>query len=338
MNNKKIVFTSPCVAELLDAKMPEIRADEVLVEIAVSTISSGTERANLVGDPNINSTKGPEVKFPRSAGYSTSGTVVAVGEDVTRLKVGDRVACSWTKHQKYCAVKESRAYLLPEGVDFPEAALVHIATFPMAAIRKCRVEMGESAIVMGLGVLGLIAVELLRAAGAVPVIAVDPVESKRRQALELGADYALDPFAPDFAKTVKELTGGGAKAAIEVTGKGQGLDMVLDCMARFGRVALLGCTRNSDFSIDYYRKVHGPGITLVGAHTDARPKHESSNGYWTEWDDATSILRLLAGKRLDFACLVQESHTPEDAPEVYTRLANEPAFPIVQFDWRSFTA
>ena len=335
MNNKKIVFTSPCVAELLDAKMPEIRADEVLVEIAVSTISSGTERANLVGDPNINSTKGPEVKFPRSAGYSTSGTVVAVGEDVTRLKVGDRVACSWIKHQKYCAVKESRAYLLPEGVDFPEAALVHIATFPMAAIRKCRVEMGESAIVMGLGVLGLIAVELLHAAGAVPVIAVDPVESKRRQALELGADYALDPFAPDFAKTVKELTGGGAKAAIEVTGKGQGLDMVLDCMARFGRVALLGCTRNSDFSIDYYRKVHGPGITLVGAHTDARPKHESSNGYWTEWDDATSILRLLAGKRLDFACLVQESHTPEDAPEVYTRLANEPAFPIVQFDWRS---
>lgn len=335
MNNKKIVFTSPCVAELLDAKMPEIRADEVLVEIAVSTISSGTERANLVGDPNINSTKGPEVKFPRSAGYSTSGTVVAVGEDVTRLKVGDRVACSWTKHQKYCAVKESRAYLLPEGVDFPEAALVHIATFPMAAIRKCRVEMGESAIVMGLGVLGLIAVELLRAAGAVPVIAVDPVESKRRQALELGADYALDPFAPDFAKTVKELTGGGAKAAIEVTGKGQGLDMVLDCMARFGRVALLGCTRNSDFSIDYYRKVHGPGITLVGAHTDARPKHESSNGYWTEWDDATSILRLLAGKRLDFACLVQETHTPTESPEVYTRLANEPAFPIVQFDWRS---
>lgn len=338
MNNKKIVFTSPCVAELLDVKIPEIRADEVLVEIAISTISSGTERANLVGDPNINSTKGPEVKFPRTAGYSTSGTVVAVGEDVTRLKVGDRVACSWTKHQKYCAVKESRAYLLPESVDFPEAALVHIATFPMAAIRKCRVEMGESAIVMGLGVLGLIAVELLHAAGAVPVIAVDPVESKRRQALELGADYALDPFAPDFAKTVKELTGGGAKAAIEVTGKGQGLDMVLDCMARFGRVALLGCTRNSDFSIDYYRKVHGPGITLVGAHTDARPKHESSNGYWTEWDDATSILRLLAGKRLDFACLVQETHTPAEAPEVYTRLANEPAFPIVQFDWRSFTA
>lgn len=338
MNNKKILFTSPCVAELLDAKMPSIKEDEVLVEIAVSTVSSGTERANLIGDPNINSTKDPEVKFPRSAGYSTGGTVVAVGSEVTKLKVGDRVACSWTKHAKYCAVKESRAYLLPEDVSFSEAALVHIATFPMAAIRKCRVEMGESAIVMGLGVLGLIAVELLRAAGAVPIIAVDPVESKRKQALEIGADYALDPFAPDFAQTVKEITGGGAKVAIEITGKGQGLDMVLDCMARFGRVALLGCTRNSDFSIDYYRKVHGPGITLVGAHTDARPKHESSGGYWTEWDDATSILRLLSGKRLDFACLVEEIHSPNEAPLIYTRLANEPAFPIVQFDWRNFTA
>lgn len=338
MNNKKIVFTAPCVAELLDAEVPSIKDDEVLVEIAISTISAGTERANLIGDPNINSTKGPEVKFPRSAGYSTSGTVVAVGDAVTSIKVGDRVACSWTKHRKYCAVKESRAYLLPDNIDFPEAALVHIATFPMAALRKCRVELGESAIVMGLGVLGLIGVELLHAAGAYPVIAVDPIEKKRTQALTLGADYALDPFAPDFAKTVKEITGGGARVAIEVTGKGQGLDMVLDCMARFGRVALLGCTRSADFSIDYYRKVHGPGITLIGAHTDARPKVDSYGGWWTERDDAKAILGLLSGKRLDFACLVEETHTPEKAPEIYTRLANEPAFPIVQFDWRNFTA
>jgi threonine dehydrogenase-like Zn-dependent dehydrogenase len=65
-------------------------------------------------------------------------------------------------------------------------------------------ELGESAIVMGLGVLGIIAVELLHAAGAYPIIAVDPVEKKRDQALSLGADYALDPFAPDFA-TAKRI-------------------------------------------------------------------------------------------------------------------------------------
>ena len=82
----------------------------------------------------------------------------------------------------------------------------------------------------------------------------------------------------DFSKKAKELTGGGAKVGIEVTGIGAGLDGILDCMARFGRVALLGCTRNKEFTIDYYRKVHGPGITLIGAHTNARPSCESSNG------------------------------------------------------------
>ena len=337
MNNPTIVFTAPRVAELLDMEIPTIKANEVLVEISHSTISAGTERANFIGDPNINSTKAPGITYPRIMGYSTGGTVVAVGDGVTTLKVGDRVACSWTKHQKYCVVKEACAYPLPDNIGFDEAALVHIATFPMAAIRKCRLEMGESAIVMGLGVLGLLAVELLRAAGAYPIIAVDPMENKRTQALSLGADYALDPFAPEFAATVKKLTGGGAKVAIEVTGKGQGLDMVLDCMARFGRVALLGCTRSSDFSIDYYRKVHGPGITLIGAHTNARPTHDSRDGWWSERDDAKAILGLLSGKRLDFKRLIEETHSPADAPAIFTRLANEPSFPIVQFDWRNFT-
>ena len=128
---------------------------------------------------------------------------------------------------------------------------------------------------MGQGVLGLLALPLLRAAGAIPIIAVDPVAEKRAKALSAGADAALDPFAEDFADTAREITGGGARVGIEVTGFGAGLDGILDCMGRFGRVALLGCTRNKEFSIDYYRKVHAPGITLVGAHTMARPGQES---------------------------------------------------------------
>ena len=333
MQNRSIVFTAPCTAELVNREIPQISEDQMLVKICRSTISAGTERANLVGDPNVNSTKAPEVKFPRRSGYSSSGVVCQVGENVTSVKVGDRVACSWSYHAEYCALDERKVYKLDDRTEFGEAALVHIATFPMAAIRKCRLEIGESAIVMGLGVLGMIAVQLLRAAGAVPIIAVDPVESKREQAIELGADYALDPFDVDFAKKVKEITDGGAHIAIEITGKGQGLDMVLDCMRPFGRVALLGCTRSSDLSIDYYRKVHGPGITLVGAHTQARPKSESSAGWWTERDDAKSILKLMVNGRLDLARLVEEVHAPNKAPEIYTRLASSPAFPVVQFDW-----
>ena len=334
MKTRQIVFTKPCVAELVETEIEAPNANEVQVRLAVSTISSGTERANLVGNPNVAIVGGGSVVFPRTAGYSSAGIVEAVGEGATGFKAGDRVAMSWTLHKQLINMDKSLVYPLPDSVSFQDGALMHISIFPLAAIRKCRLEIGESAIVMGLGVLGLIAIPLLKAAGAVPVIAVDPVPEKREKALAAGADYALDPSDEDFAKTVKELTDGGAKVGIEVTGIGAGLDEILDCMACFGRVALLGCTRNKDFTIDYYRKVHGRGITLIGAHTQARPQYESSGGWWTQRDDIATVLKLTEMGRIKLSDLVDEIHSPMEAPEIYTRLANEKSFPMVQFDWR----
>ena len=332
MKSKGIVFVAPGVSEIeeLEVKSPE--AGEVLVKLVRSTVSAGTERANLLGMPNTGASSATH-GYPIRIGYSGAGVVEAIGEGVERVKVGDRVLCVWGKHTQYRIYKEKNVYLLDDSIGFDEAALVHIATFPMAAIRKCRLEMGESAMVMGLGVLGLMAIQELRVAGALPIIAVDPVAEKRARALELGADYALDPFAPDFAETVKEITGGGAKVCIEVTGVGQGLDMALDAMARFGRIALLGCTRNSDFTIDYYRKVHFRGVTMVGAHTDARPRQESAPGWWTEADDERAVLEMLRYRRLDLRTLIEEVHPARDMVKIYNRLAVEKAFPVVQFDW-----
>lgn len=334
MKIKQIVFTQPGVAELIEKEVESPKADEVQVRLAVSTISSGTERANLIGDPNVGPNSVGAVSFPRILGYSSSGVVEAVGENVTDLKVGDRVAMSWTTHTQVLNVNRECVYKLPENVSFNDGALLHISIFPLAAIRKCRLEIGESAIVMGMGVLGLVAIPLLKAAGAVPIIAVDPVPEKREKALKVGADYALDPLSDDFTKTVKEITYGGAKVGIEVTGIGAGLDGILDCMAHFGRVALLGCTRNKEFTIDYYRKVHGPGITLVGAHTLARPQYESSNGWWTQRDDIMAALKLTEMGRIKLSDIIDEVHSPVEAPKVYTRLANHKSFPMVQFDWR----
>ena len=334
MKAKQIVFTQPCRAELIEKEVSAPKAGEVQVRLAVSSISSGTERANLVGNPNVCSNRAGEVVFPRVLGYSSSGVVEAVGKGVTDIKVGDRVAMSWTTHTQILNVNRNCAYKLPDSVSFNDGALLHIGIFPLAAIRKCRLEIGESAIVMGMGILGLIAIPLLKAAGAVPIIAADPIPEKRKKALSAGADYALDPLDKDFAKTVKDLTNGGARVGIEVTGIGAGLDGILDCMARFGRVALLGCTRNKEFTIDYYRKVHGPGITLVGAHTDARPRCESYSGWWTQTDDIHTVMKLTETGRIRLSDMIDEIHSPAEAPEVYTRLAAEKSFPIVQFDWR----
>ena len=197
-----------------------------------------------------------------------------------------------------------------------------------------RLEIGESALVMGLGILGLFAVQLLRAAGAAPIIAVDPVKERRDIALNLGADYVFDPTEEEFVGKVRHAAGKGVAVAIEVTGIGVGLNQALDCMARYGRVALLGCTRESDFTVDYYRKVHGPGITLIGAHTQARPTVESHPGWFTQRDDIRAIMRLCEHRRMDLGKMILETHDPFECKEVYERLVKDRCFPpVVQFKW-----
>lgn len=336
MKCKQIVFTEKNKAELLTVDVNEPAPNEVMVETMFSTISCGTERANLTGDPNVNASGGAGVVFPRTSGYNSAGIVVKKGADVKSVDVGDRVVVYWGQHKSNNIVPEENVVKIDDdNISLETAAMSFISTFPMAAIRKTRLEMGESAIVMGLGILGMIAVKLLRAAGAVPIIAADPNQARREIALKNGADYAFDPLLEDFADNVKNVTGGGVNVAIEVTGVGAGFNEALDCMSKFGRVALLGCTRNSDFTVDYYKKIHAPGITVIGAHTIARPSIESHPGWFTHRDDIKAVLKLCSGGRLCLENLIGEIHSPTECPEVYNRLIFDKDFPVVvQFDWR----
>ena len=334
---KQIIFTKPYVAELLDAECLPPKEYEVTVSLEYSAISSGTEKANLIGMRNgTNVSEDEEAVFPRTVGYSAAGIVSEIGSGVTDIRVGDRVVVYWGKHKKNITVSRNNIIKIPDEVSTQEASMALISTFPLAAIRKAKLEIGESAMVMGLGILGVFAVQELKAAGAYPIVAVDPIKDRREFAIKLGADFALDPTQREFADEVKRITGGGVNVCIEVTGLGVGLIQALDCMKRFGRVALLGCTRSSKFEIDYYGKVHGPGISLIGAHTMARPKTESSAGLWTDKDDLQTVLNLIKGKRLNFKDMICEIHSPTEAEQIYDRLASDKNFPIgVLFDWRN---
>ncbi len=335
MKCKQITFTKPNTAELTEIEYGAPGENEVLVKTMVSSLSAGTERANISGDKNVSPDgDSGEPPFPKVLGYSSSGIIVQKGADVTGFEVGDRVAMIWSQHKEYNILPVKNIVKIPDEMSFAEAALCHISIFPMAAVRKTRLELGESMLIMGLGILGLFGVQMAKIAGAVPVIAADPNSARREKALAMGADYALDPMEEGFADKVKELTDGGANTAIEVTGIGAGLNETLDCMAMFGRVALLGCTRDKNFTVDYYRKVHGPGITLVGAHTQARPEVESRPGFFTSHDDMVAAVKLCTGKRLDLKSIVDETHSPAECTEVYSRLVSDKNFPpIVQFDW-----
>ena len=144
MQTKQLFFTEPSVARLVEKEIAPPKAGYVQVKILVSTISSGTERAKLTGDVNINSQGAAQAvaEFPRQGGYSSAGRVVAVGEGVEDFAVGDRVAVFWSKHGTYQNVAVKNLLKLPDDVPEEEAALWNIATFPLAAIRKCRLEMG----------------------------------------------------------------------------------------------------------------------------------------------------------------------------------------------------
>lgn len=330
---KQIVFTEENKAIIREIEKRKPEKNEVCVKMAFTAISAGTERANLVGSPSVSGGQ----PYPRQLGYSGSGYVEAVGEEVTDLKPGDRVITWWGKHVQYNTLPRTQVMKIEsDSIRMEDAAFTLIATFGLAAVRKIRPEIAESGLVVGLGLLGMFSVQFMHIAGVYPVIASDTNPERRALALKVGADYALDPMAPDYTERIREICGGdGVDCAVEVTGNGNALNQTLKCVKPFGRVALLGCTRIPT-TVDFYHDVHFKGITLVGAHTIARPKQESRPGFWTETDDCRAALRMLAGERLNVRDIIHEIHSPLEAEAVYERLANDSNFPIgVIFDWNT---
>ena len=331
MKRMQILFTDVAKAELLEREVADMADDEVVVKTEYSAISAGTERANLMGMPNVMAGD----HFPKALGYCSVGVIVDAGKDIKNYKVGDRVLVYHGVHTDYNKVKEHQLTLVPDGVDPKEAALVIIAAMGLGGVRKLSVELGESAMIIGLGLLGMFAVEFARLEGAYPLIVSDLNPERRELALKLGADYALDPSAPDYIEQVKEITGGrGVNAIVEVTGASIALEQALKFVSYMGRIALLGCTRVSECNIDYYSEVHRPGVKLIGAHNMVRPKNDSFPGYWTMHDDCAAILNLIKGKRVAVEPIVSNILSPHDAPMIFDRLAHDRNFPLgVLFDW-----
>lgn len=332
MNNRKIVFTAPQKAELQVTTIPVPKQGEVVAQMEYTVVSGGTERACLMGMPNTSQ------KFPMSLGYCGIGHVTAVGEGVTKVKIGDRVLVYHGIHADYNIRPEQEITKVDnDEISSLEAAFTIISTMGLGGVRKLELEIGESAMVLGLGLLGMFSVQFCRLNGAYPVIAADFNAERRKLALELGADYALDPGAPDFTEQVRKLTGGrGVNACVEVTGRSEALKQALACASWMGRIALLGCTRVSDCDIDFYTQVHRPGIKLIGAHNFVRPKQESYPHHWTHHDDCRCVLNLIHSGRIQVSPMIARVVKPEQAPEIFDQLCNDPMFPMgTVFDWRT---
>lgn len=334
MKRRLIAFTGVGRVELEEQELRAPGEHELLVRNEVSAISAGTERACLLDLPNLADAKPGQ--FPKYLGYSGVGVVVDKGRAVTGFAPGDRVLTHWgSVHADHNYITQDQAVRIDDpALRADHAVFAVIAGFSLNAIRKTRFEIGESAAVVGMGILGSFALALLRSAGAVPLIATDLSPCRRELALALGAHQALDPADPACGARIREVSSGGVKVVIEVTGQAVALKQCLGFTARGGRVALLGCTRVSDVAIDFYQDVHRPGIEIVGAHTDARAARESRPHAWTWQDDARALLALMGDGRLAVARILSASFSPQDAPRVYRQLVDDPDFPVgAVFDW-----
>lgn len=330
MLNKQIFFTDVHKAELLENEVGKVKENEVLTKMEYTVVSGGTERACILGMNNT-----PQ-NYPMSLGYCGVGYVEEVGSGVNKVSVGDRVLVYHGCHSKYNIRPESDITKVENNaISSLEAAFVIIASMGLGGVRKLEIELGESAMVMGQGLLGIFVTQFLRLSGANPVIAVDLNPQRRELALKLGADYAFDPSDENFVQKVKDATKGkGVKGCVEVTGVASAMKQALDCASWMGRISLLGCTRVSDCPIDYYQQVHRPGIKLIGAHNFVRPKHESYPHHWTHHDDCNAILDMIASKRIQVEPIVSRVESPVDAPRIYNELCDDKDFPLgTVFDW-----
>ncbi|HCE46920.1 MAG TPA: hypothetical protein DET40_25515 [Lentisphaeria bacterium] len=333
MSGHYVVFESCGNAVLKECEVPEPGADEVLLESDYSVVSAGTERANLINLPN---TVADESGFPFIPGYCGAGRVISAGKDVTNLKIGDRIIITWGGHRSH-TIKKAQSVLKIEddSIEMLDAAFAHIASFSFLGVRKLKIELGESAMIAGMGMLGVFALQIASLSGAVPVIVSDFDPARRKLALELGAAAAFSPDEENFVEKVKAATGGnGPNAVVEVTGSARALQQALEYIAWEGRISLLGCTRISDVPIDFYKYVHRRGISLTGAHTFTRAKQESAPGRWTEHDDYRTFLKLVAAGKLQIRQLISEIVSPEAAHDIYASLAETKNPPLgIVFDW-----
>lgn len=333
MKQYSIVFTAPGKAELQKNEWnePDLKRDEVFLETECTLISPGTERACLLGLAGGNS-------FPKRLGYSAVARVKKAGEE-SGFHPGERVAVYHSSHSSLL-VKKAEDLVKIEDDALPSSSAVFciIGSMGLQGMRRARPELGESMAVLGLGLLGLFAVRCASLSGLFPLIGIDFNEKRRKLAEEFGADAAFSPGDPELVSKIKALTGGsGVNAAIEVTGNPDALNSALDFTAPFGRVTLTGCSRTPTKEIDFYNKVHKPGITILGAHNMARPLHDARPGCWTMREDMALLLRLFSAGRIDPERLITERAEPEKAPEIFDRLTKgDPEMLGVLFDWKPF--
>ena len=299
----------------LEMAVPKMSPGHVAIRTVSSLISPGTEFGGWRGLAAQRDSPQPK-KDPQTFGYSCTGVVAAVSDDVTDLRAGDRVAAigaGYALHASFNLVPHNLCTKLPDEVSFDDGAFAMLAATALHAVRRAAFGFGEYACVVGLGPVGLLTAMLLKLDGQY-VVGWDPVQSRCDISARLGADAAVLPGEGAEAATMEFTRGSGLDGAVLAFG-GEGSEVVkslVGCMKRSpdghpcGVITVVGHPRFA------YRDIESSGMSNI----DLRRASRTGAGYhdipwetgidyppvfmrWTTRTNLELCMRLIGEGKLD---------------------------------------
>ncbi|MWV43696.1 zinc-binding dehydrogenase [Paenibacillus sp. HJL G12] len=364
--NQVIIRQGTAVVEQIPA--PEIQKGTVLVQVDYSCISIGTEISGLrtsgvplwkraVQQPDkvrklirIAAKQGLShtrnmIKVKTGAGqpsgYSAAGTVIEVGEGIADLRVGDRVACAgaqFAHHADIIRVPRNLVTPVPEGLSMSEASTVTLGAIAMQGIRRAAPTLGETFVVIGLGILGQLTAQLLKANGC-RVIGTDLDAGRIATAKELGMELGIYPREDNGIEAVRRLTDGVGADGVIITAATKSsliLSEAFRMTRKKGRVVVVGDVGLEINRSDIYEKELDFYIsTSYGPGRYDRSYEEKGQDYplgyvrWTENRNMGEYLRLVSEEKVRLVPMISQVFPVEKASEAYKFIQHEEARPMM---------
>ncbi|NRA38900.1 MAG: zinc-binding alcohol dehydrogenase [Planctomycetes bacterium] len=308
VTGKRVLFEKEASVVIADWQQPHPQAGQALVKNVASLVSAGTELSRLY---NYHPKPQP---FPTNTGYASVVEVIEVGPDVDCVQVGKKYLAQMG-HISHGIQAADSLIEIPDNVAPEHAVFSILAAIALRAVRQAKVSIGDSVLVVGLGLIGQFAQTLSRIAGGNPVVAGDLSPKRRGIAEEMGLLRCLDPLTDDYQDQLTSFTESGQyRVTIDSTGTPQVFAQLPALTENNGRVMILGGIHKTvDF--DFYTHAQKRNLRIIGAGSP-----DKYDWPWDEKANRQALLRLMADGQLDVAPLLTHHVPMEKAPEIYPML------------------
>ena len=324
---------SPKEMALREFKVPEVGEGQVRVQSLYAASKHGTEMSAVKGDSGTRGRYDPELQIfpepgkgegirPRTVGNMFVGTVTMVGAGVDTFVEGD-VILAYGPFREVHVVPAARCWKMPKGLSWKSAVCLDPADFAMAAVRDGQVRVGDAVAVFGMGAIGLMVVQIAKLSGAYPVIAIDPLENRRRAALLCGADLTFDPTACDAGVEIKTATGNrGVDVAIDYSANVHALQAAIRAVAFGGSVVAGAAPGPYGAGLDLGAEAHFNRPNLIFSRACSEPNREHPR--WDEQRIYATCWRLLTEGILTGEPIVTPVVKFENLVTAYPKIASDP--------------